>query len=392
MQWNYDTAFTDLRRDREDNPGPIYAGLLEKDEIRTLSVGNTSYDIVLSWDRVIEAVQKTKVLSNVTPRDGGLRIIPLQTDPPEHTAYRRMLNQYFSAQHMSELESTIRPMAADMIDGMVAAGSTDFATEFAYPFPTRALCALLHLPDDDWHFHHTWVSNLENLTKDGLSDPTGSIFDVLAEVTPYLFGLVAARRAQPGDDPISSLTTGAIDGASLTDEQVAQIVIAMMMAGHITTTGGVGNLIRRLARDPELQSFLRENPHRISDAVEESLRLDSPQQAMPRRALEDVDLGGQQIKSGEYVLLNFGSANVDPQHWPDAETFDIDRPNKRHVAFGRGVHMCIGAPMARMEMRVAAEALLSRTSSFTMPEPAQRVAWPRLCVEHMTMSFEPAGR
>jgi cytochrome P450 len=391
MYWDYDAAFADLMRDREDNPAPIYAGILEKDEVRRLSVDNTAYDIVLSWDRVIEAVQKTKILSNVTPRDGGMRIIPLQTDPPEHTAYRRMLNQHFADQHMDDLESTIRPMAAEMIDTMVAAGSADFATEFAYPFPTRALCALLHLPDDDWHFHHTWVTNLETLTKDGLSDPSGSIFDALAEVIPYLFGLIAQRREQPGNDPISEIIKSEIDGEPLSDEQVGQILIALMMAGHITTTAGVGNLVRRLGHDPGLQSFLRDNPHRIGDAVEESLRLDSPQQAMPRRALEDVDLGGQQIKSGEYVLLNFGSANVDPQHWPEPETFDIDRPNKRHVAFGRGVHQCVGAPMARMEMRVVAEEMLARTTSFTLPEPAQRVAWPRLCVEHMTMSFQPAG-
>ncbi|WP_375483480.1 cytochrome P450 [uncultured Mycobacterium sp.] len=390
MQWDYNAAFAELASGHDDSTAPIYSGLLENDEVRRVLVDETPYEIVMSYDRVIEAVKNHKALSSVTPRHGGPRILPLQSDPPEHSGYRRLLNQYFSRSRIDDVEKRIQPIAAEMLDQMIRRGTADFATEFAYPFPTRALCAFLELPDDDWVFHHEWVTELERLTKDGLSDPEEGVFGALGNVLPYLFRVVAQRREKPGSDVISGVIAGTIDGRPLDDQEIGNTVIALMMAGHITTTGGVGNLVLRLADDPQLQAFLRANPDRIPDAVEESLRLDSPQQAMPRKAVRDVDIAGQHIQSGDYVVLNYGSANVDPAHWPRPDRFDLDRADKRHLAFGRGIHQCVGAPLARMQMQLVARELLARTASFELIAPARRVAWPRLAVENMQLSFVAA--
>ena len=167
------------------------------------------------------------------------------------------------------------------------------------------------------------------------------------------------------------------------------MVMTLMMAGHITTTSAIGNLVLRLARDTRLQAILREHPERIAQAVEEGLRIDTPQQAMPRRCTRNAEVGGQAIREGEYLLLNFGSANVDPKHWSAPETFDIDRKDKRHVAFGRGIHGCVGQALARMELRIVTEELLSRTESFELAGQVRRHAWPRHYVENMPLTLAP---
>jgi cytochrome P450 len=206
---------------------------------------------------------------------------------------------------------------------------------------------------------------------------------------PYLQTLIAGHRDHPGDDVVSGIVTGLIAGREPDEAEILNMIITIMLAGHITTTSGTGNMVLRLARDPELQTLLRDHPDRIPDAIEESLRIDTPQQAMPRKCLADVELGGQTIKAGEYVLMNFGSANVDPEAWEAADAFDLDRPNRRHVAFGRGLHQCIGQNLARLEIRIAVEELLARTASFTLDGTVHRLTWPLLCVEHLPMSLTP---
>ena len=168
-------------------------------------------------------------------------------------------------------------------------------------------------------------------------------------------------------------------------------MIALILAGRSTTASGIGNLVLRLARDADLQSFLRAHPERITDAVEESLRVEAPQQEMPRMATCDVEVGGETIRAGDSVFLNWGSANVDPARWDDPGRFDLDRKSRQHFGFGRGVHQCFGAPLGRMEMRVTVEELLARTSSFTLAGDVSRHVWPRLSVETLPLTFVAAS-
>jgi cytochrome P450 len=275
-----------------------------------------------------------------------------------------------------------------MVGAMVAAGRADYATEFAAPFPTRVLCRFLDLPDEDWRFHHEWVMAMEKQTGDGLADDRVAVPTELAErILPYVREVVASRRSAPGDDIVTGMVDLEIEGRPLDEEGVCYMLITFMMGGHITTSSAIGSLALRLATEPGLQDLLRAEPERIPDAVEESLRIDTPQQAMPRRCTHRTEVAGRQIDAGDLVLLNYGSANVDPGHWEAPQVFDLERDDKRHLAFGRGPHHCIAAAMARMELRIAVETLLSMTHSFELAGEVKRLAWPRMAVNELPLAL-----
>jgi cytochrome P450 len=192
--------------------------------------------------------------------------------------------------------------------------------------------------------------------------------------------MIEKRRRDPGDDVLSALVRGDPDLPPLDDELLVGIVMMFISAGHNTTTSAIGNSVLRLARDPELQNRLRAGPELIPAFVEEVVRVDAPQQAMRRVATTDTELGGRSISAGDFVWLVFGSANLEL-----AAELDLERSPNRHVGFGRGIHLCIGAPLARLEARIALEELLSRTSSFALDGDVARPAWPRLGVDRLPL-------
>lgn len=398
VAWDPQTTLQDVRADRVEGAGAAYAPLLSRCPVAHVQPehigpgGTVDYWAILGHEEVTRAARNHKTFSNITPTRGP-RILPLQSDPPEHAGYRRMMNPFFSVEAIERIEPEVRAYAREMIDAMVGAGTADFADGYAFPFPTRSLCHFLQVPDEDWTFHHDWVMAMEQATGDGLLNPNQVVPDELAaQIIPYVDKVVRRRRAEPGDDVVTGILNAEIGGQHLDDMGTIFLIITIMMAGHITTTSGIGNFILRLARDRALQDQLRAQPERIPEAVEESLRIDAPQQAMPRRCVVDTEVAGHTIHAGDYVLINWGSANLDPTHWPAPETFDLDRADKRHLAFGQGVHKCIGAPLARMEMRVTAEELLARTDAFELAGAVRRTAWPRMSVEAMPLRFTPRTR
>ncbi len=386
MNWDHSTAFKSVETGQAEGTSEVYAELLGKCPVAHVAVDRSEYWGVFSHAELCKAIGDAKTFSNVTPTKGP-RIIPLQSDPPEHTAYRRLLNPHFTLEKISVVAEGTRSLAREMLGTMIAKGRADFAQEFAYPFPTRVLCKFLKVKDEDWHMHHKFVTELERISDHGLSEPKESMEGPAQFFMPYLTKVIQDRRQTLGDDVISGIIQGEVQGKRLEDVDVVFMVMTLMMAGHITTTSATGNFVLRLARDPVLQRYLRANPARIPDAMEECLRIDTPQQAMPRRCQVDTELGGQSMKAGDYVLMNFGSANVDPKHWPEPGVFDIDRKDKRHVAFGRGIHSCLGSALARMELRILTEELLNMTDSFALDGEVRRFAWPRLSVESMPLSF-----
>jgi cytochrome P450 len=344
---------------------------------------------VLDHDLLVQATLATGTFSNVVPFFKTRRP-PLECDPPEHTVYRRMLNPYFSRERMAALEEPLRRFAGEMIDELLVEGSTDFASAFSHPFPTRALCLLLALPDDDWQLINEWSRRVDEV---GGQSPPGSPERIAVgeELRPFMTSLIEERRRNPGDDVVSCLVRGDPELPPLDDDTLVGIVMMFISAGHNTTTSAIGNAVLRLARYPALQSELRGSPGLIPAFVEEVVRIDAPQQAMRRVATTDTELGGRRIAAGDFVWLVFGAANLDAAAIDRPTELDLRRAPNRHVGFGRGIHQCIGAPLARVEIRVALEELLNRTSSFHLDGEITRPAWPRLGVDRLPLLLDRAS-
>jgi cytochrome P450 len=338
---------------------------------------------VMGHDTLIKAALDTSTFSNVVPLFKTRRP-PLECDPPEHQFYRRLLNPYLSREHLATMEDDVRAYAREMIAPLVAAGGADFAEEFCHPFPTRVLCRFLAAPDHDWRIINRWGRHVDRV---GGQAAPGSAERIEAgeEIRPYMRALIAARRARLGSDVVSGLIGGDPDLPPLDDEAVIGIVMMLISAGHNTTASAIGNLVLRLARDTELQRRLRDEPALIPSAVEETVRLDAPQQAMRRIATRDTELGGRRIALGDWVWLVFGAANLDAQAIERPTEFDVERLPNRHVGFGRGIHLCVGAPLARLQVRIAVEELLERTSLFEVSGPVKRPEWPRLGVSTLPL-------
>jgi cytochrome P450 len=390
--WEPKKAFEALANGEEWDGSRVYADLLSRSPVAVFegsSGGNDMWGIFGS-EEIERAARDHETFSNVTVPDGAPRIIPLMVDPPEHTAYRRIINPFFGAQPIKAMEDQMRPIAIDLIDRMISAGRADFSQEYAYQISIRTLCRFLRVKED-WSIYNDWSREMEEATAAGTAGAGKDLpMELLTRVFPYIQGLIDERRANPSDDVISGFVAGEINGKPLDDQTITQLVMAIIMAGKSTTASGIGNIVLRLAREPKLQQFLRENPDRIPDAVEEGLRLESPQQEMPRKATKDVEVAGNLIKKGDSVFLNYGSGNLDPARWDQPGTFDLDRKPRQHLAFGRGMHTCFGAPLGRMQIKMTLEELLARTKSFELDGPVQRFTWPRLSVENMPLRFVAA--
>ena len=343
VQWQPETVLRELGAGKERDPSAAYESLLSQCPVGRYD-SDEGYSLwgIFSHSEVAKAALDTETFSSVTVPEGFPRILPLMADPPEQTAYRRLINPFFSSGPVTAVEREMRPVAAELINAMVERGESDLAADFAYPFSTQVLCRFLSVTDD-WHIYNDWSAEMERLTKAGMAKPgTPLPMDHFNKVIPYLQQLITDRRAHPGDDVVSGIILGDVDGRKLDDAAVVGLIIALILAGRSTTASGIGNLVLRLAQDPSLQEFLRDRPERIGDAVEESLRIEAPQQEQPRKCTRDVEIGDHMFRAGDPVFLNFGSANVDPAAWESPETFDLDRSKKRHLAFGRAIVSAMG--------------------------------------------------
>lgn len=302
----------------------------------------------------------------------GFQPIPQGTNPPEHTTYRRALNKYFGPARMHALEPTIRRAASEQLEPLLERGSADMVREFASIVPVRGLAALLNLSDGAWI---ELLERFEALT--ALQDPAKVSEAVMGTLGEAMTRVVADRRAHPLDpdtDLVSGVLEMKVDGESLSDDAVAAIGVQIFAAGHGTTTDGMSGCLYHLATSPDDQAALRRDPSLIPDAIEEFLRLEPSGHEFTRHATEDVEIRGCPISSGDLVALNIASANRDEDEFPHAGACIIDRKPNRHLSFGNGVHKCLGAPLARLELRVALEELLRQTKAITLDGPAVEVS------------------
>jgi cytochrome P450 len=287
----------------------------------------------------------------------GVSFPLLTDDPPRHSALRGLLAKAFTPAAMEAMRPDIERLASDLADAIPGGREVDIVEKMTSPLPVAVIAGMMGVPNERAMDFKRWSNAIMGIQENPFD---GERIGLLMELRAYFAKVAAERRAAPGEDLISALTKVSDSTHTLTDDQVVGFCVLLMIAGNETTTNLLGNLINRLAGRPEDWAALRADPGLIEGVIEESLRVDSPAQMIIRRATQDVTIGSETIRAGELVMVYLASANRDPTKWEDPADFELARERDRHVAFGHGVHTCIGAPLARMEAKAAMTSLVAR--------------------------------
>lgn len=352
-------------------------------------------EVVLGGDNVPGAAEVKKLYDD----EGGYqRFHTLVTnDPPDHSLYRVIVDKVFAPSFVNALHPYITALADTLIDDFIAAGSVDLLERYCVRLPIYVISDQLGVPREDWLDVKKWSDNGIALINPALSaEERVARSRVHIELQKYLVNVQQKYLAAPDDSSFfSRLAHAEVQGVRLDAAQFANVGEQLLVAGNETTTSGIAHAVTRLIRDPALMARLRAEPEKIGNFVEEILRIHAPSPHLYRTALEDVEIGGVAIKQGEVIMLSYLAGNHDPDKYPDPEAIDIDRKGVRnHLAFGRGIHFCVGNQLGRAEMRIAVERLLARTRNLRFtpgePEPGYAAIYHVHAIDHLHVSFDPA--
>lgn len=297
-------------------------------------------------------------------------------DPPRHTQLRKLISRAFTSKLVADMEPSILAITNTLLDKAAQTGKIDLIADLAFPLPVTVIAELLGLPASDHgkfkHWSELAVQGAELAMQGREREP--HMLEAVAQLTQYLEALAIERRERPGSDLISGLATAEVDGQHLSMQEVGNTCRLLLIAGFETTTNLIGNCLFLLLQHTESLAQLRANPQLFQSAIDEVTRYFTPFQILARIATEDVTLGGQTIQAGQQVVIFLGSGNRDATAFTDADRFDITRSPNRHLGFGHGIHYCLGAGLARIEVRVAIDTLLARfpdlsLDSTSLPDP-----------------------
>lgn len=312
--------------------------------------------------------------------------VPNGMDPPVHGPYREALAPSFGDDRMEALEQACRRIAGELVEPFVSGGQAEFMEAFATPYTLRALCAFLGWPEAQWESLGGWTHGNQQVafTRDRVAGKAlASLFTEHVKINLSYH----RDESHDADDVTDALLATKVEGRPLSEEEIVS-ALRNWTAGHGTVAAALSILVLHLAEDRALQEQLRSDPSLIPAAVEEILRADGPLVANRRSTAREVELGGRTIPAGESVTLMWIAANRDPAAFDDAASIRIDRETDDGVVWGRGIHLCLGAPMARVELRVALETLLARTTTFEVHgEAARRVVYPSNGMETLPLRF-----
>jgi cytochrome P450 len=298
----------------------------------------------------------------------------LNRDGEDHRRLRRLVTKAFTPRMAEQLRPRIQEIADELIDRVQPRGEMELVEDFAFPLPITVIAELLGIPIADQGRFREWSNAIVTpaLGPEALAEFGAKMSDFVA----YLRDLFEQRRSEPGEDLVSALLQVRDGGDTLSDQELFSMVVLLIVAGHETTVSLIGNAVLALLEHPEQRAALEREPARIPATIEELLRYDSPvERTLNRWATTDVELGGQTIKRGDIVIAILGSANRDPDRFPGADVLDLDRPDTKHVAFGRGSHYCLGAPLARLETEIALATLLRRLPGLRLAVAPEELAW-----------------
>ena len=368
------------------DPYPIYHQLRAEDPVHWSDVWGCW--VLTRYADVIAVLRDYRRFTNVgriasfldqLPANVRAQIRPLydnftvgmpNTDPPEHTRVRGLVNSAFTARVVDGMRPRVQEIVDGLLDQAESGGAMEVIGSFAYPLPAIVIAEMLGVPAEDrdrfkaWSddivaFHGTGRPHIETIMKSTAA---------LLETKAWLLRLIEARRKQPEDDLISALVAAEERGEMLSETELVATCITLLTAGHETTTGLIGNGLLALLRHPDQLRKLRENPALIGTAVEEFLRFDTSFLRAWRLTAEDVEIGGKRIPKGQTLSLMLGAANRDPAQFEEPDRLDITRDPNLHTSFGWGIHFCAGAPLARREAEIAFTTLLRRFPHMKLDE------------------------
>jgi cytochrome P450 len=361
--------FNPLSPEFRADPYPTWAALRAEDPVHVIDAMSTC--VVTRYDDVVHVLKNPSLFSSsaigMNVRGRETRTV-INTDPPLHTDLRGLVNRAFTPRMVADMEPRIREITAGLLDAIAATGETDIVRDLAVPLPVTVIAELLGVDPalrEDFKRWSTAVVNQDAVRQTaeagGSADAVHDNERAMEDFTSYFEGVIEERRRRPGgNDLISAIVRAEDSDLQLTPDDLLAFTALLLIAGNETTTNLIGNAIVALLTHPDEMAKLQSDPALLPNMIEEALRWDSPVQFLFRTATADTEIAGTKIRQGLGVIPVYASANRDDARFPDAARFDVTRNTQGHLAFGYGVHFCLGAPLARLEAKVALEQALLR--------------------------------
>jgi len=384
------TSYDPWAPDVLEDPYPFFAALREKSPVH--HVQEHDIWVVSRYDDLVKAVRNTGVFSSNQGNSYERRPVPMLVglDPPEHTRVRRLVARHWTPRAIALLAPRVERLVSEILDAALVKGDCDFLVDVCEPLPVTLIAEIMGVPSEDWPAFRRWS---DATVAQMAGPPTDENEAQIAEFAMYFFELVVRRQAEfdSGDvdiddpnDMVGVLFGKTPDGDRLAPEEIIAMCVLLVVAGNETTTNLMANMgVEVLAQRPDIWSAVTDDHSLLPALIEESLRWTSPVQGLYRNTLETTEFGGTVIPSDSKVFLCYASANRDTDHWPDADTFRLDRypsaPNDAdHVAFASGIHLCLGAHLARLEAVVMFRQLAERMATFEQTGAVVRGANPSI--------------
>jgi cytochrome P450 len=322
----------------------------------------------------------------------------IMTDPPRHTLLRQIVNKGFTHKSVRAMEPYLRKRCTDIIDTIIEQGECDFVMDISRKLPLEVICEMVGVPEGDWEGMFEMTNRVL-----GFDDPEfrpenpeeikPEELQLSLDLFQYLSSLAEDRRANPKEDVLTVLVHGEVDGSHLNDGEIFLFFLLLILAGNETTRNATSGGMLALMNNPDQRQKLIDDPLLLPMAVEEFVRWTSPVMHFERRVTKDTEIRGQKIKEGDTVVLWYPSANRDEERFEEGERFIVDRSPNDHIAFGKGEHFCLGANLARLEIRVLFEELLERVPVMELNGPVDRLRSNFLNgIKRMPVSFEPGKK
>ena len=381
-----DTTSAQFRHD----PYPTYATLRKNEPVPLINeVTMGKAWLVTRYDDVVTVLKDPRFSNDSRKTATEVRKTPwwmprvmstfkdtmLLADDPDHRRLRDLVHKAFTPRRLQDINARIEIITDELLDGMAHKQSLDLIHDFALPIPLTVISDMMGVPQTDRLKFHKWMGTFLEISAGSKLQMLGKVSNMM-QMYGFFKGLIKLRTTDPQDDLITALVQAEQDGDRLSEDELIAMIFLLLLAGHETTVNLIGNGTLALLENPDQLHKLQHQPELIDSAVEELLRFTNPvEQPAPRYTLEDVELSGQKIPKGSRVLVGIASANRDESAFENADKLDITRQPNKHLAFGLGIHYCLGAPLARMEGKIGLQKLITRYPNMQLEVTSDQVQW-----------------